>query len=535
MYKLLIIDDEPLVQVGLRSMIQFPELEIEICGVADNGQSGLELIEKEQPDIVLTDIKMPVMTGLEMIRKCRETYGYTYPAFLILTSYEDFNMAKEAISYQIVDYLVKLELSPDLLRKSLEKAISFLQENTKKTEKNPSFSSSELQGLKEKFFVRLLHNLYDSEEQFDSLRQDLAIPFSFKEYQCCYFELIGHDDEQMDLQKQIVLYSNSFHLMQDITNKYNPAYFVALDKKHGAIIFLYDEEALSDTTFSTKETLRQVAQTLYNYYSVRLLCGIGNRVTEPLSIADSYQAARQAFRNTDSDSPISDINEANTEVSSKVVFNISVIKNDLTKAFSEYDAELLSQIITDMIQLFQEHSAGYVQALDGACNLLFLSISLLPNGEDVLSELFSDDEERYRSIYRQKTTEQVISWLTVFRDRLCEFFRSEKKEHKHHVVENVKKYIDSHITGRLSLNDVSNVYGISPSYLSSLFKKYNDMGYSEYVTFRKISTAKQMMSEGNLRIYEIADSLGFESAFYFSKVFKKVEGISPTDYMNSRS
>lgn len=98
----------------------------------------------------------------------------------------------------------------------------------------------------------------------------------------------------------------------------------------------------------------------------------------------------------------------------------------------------------------------------------------------------------------------------------------------------MKKYIKSHLSDKLSLNDVAALYGISPNYLSSLFKKYNNCGFSEYITECKIAQAKKMMNEENRKIYEIADMLGFESAFYFSKVFKKLEGISPSEYMNKK-
>jgi two-component system response regulator YesN len=99
-------------------------------------------------------------------------------------------------------------------------------------------------------------------------------------------------------------------------------------------------------------------------------------------------------------------------------------------------------------------------------------------------------------------------------------------------VDNVKKYIELNITQKLSLNEVATIYGISPNYLSALFKKYNSCGYSEYITEQKIAKAKRMLTEDNLKVYEVADALGFESAFYFSKVFKKVTGISPSEYLN---
>lgn len=90
MYQLLIVDDEPLVQAGIRSMLNWNEMNIEICGTAMNGQAALKIIEEKSTDIVITDIKMPVMNGLELAKTCRERYGDNCPYFIILTSYEDF-------------------------------------------------------------------------------------------------------------------------------------------------------------------------------------------------------------------------------------------------------------------------------------------------------------------------------------------------------------------------------------------------------------------------------------------------------------
>ena len=106
MYQLLIVDDEPLVQAGIRSMLNWNEMNIEICGTAMNGQAALKIIEEKSTDIVITDIKMPVMNGLDLAKTCRERYGDNCPYFIILTSYEDFQMARDALSYQVSDYLV---------------------------------------------------------------------------------------------------------------------------------------------------------------------------------------------------------------------------------------------------------------------------------------------------------------------------------------------------------------------------------------------------------------------------------------------
>ncbi|MCM1048476.1 MAG: response regulator [Clostridiales bacterium] len=536
MYKLLIIDDEPLVQAGIRSMLAWEELGINVCGIAPNGQVGWEIMEKEQPDIIITDVKMPVMSGLELLKKTRELYPHKdYPAFIILTSYEEFQMAKEALTYHAADYLIKIELTPETLKNSVLRAIDSISASAALSKQETELSSADLQMLREKFFIHLLHNLYDSPEQFKLLMHDLEIPFSYAAYQCCYFEMSNPSVDAMNIQKQIVLYTNSYQLLQKIAGKYLAkqqinAYFVTLDRNHGAIILLYSE--IPDTSNDTQiiSYLEQICASLTGYYQTSMKIGIGTIVSEPLSIADSYQSARAAFGSITEPSGIA--TASSIQPDSYMIFNLSLVKNDLSRAFSEYDETLLSSVLEQVIALFEEHPTHYVQALDAACNLLFLSISLMPNGETLLSSLFSDYSDGYRSIYRQNTTEQVINWLGQFRDRLCQSFIEHKKEHRHHIVDNVKKYIEIHVTQKLNLNDVATIYGISPNYLSSLFKKYNNCGYSEYVTERKIAEAKRMMQKGNVKIYEVADALGFENAFYFSKVFKKVEGISPTEYLN---
>ena len=155
MTKLLIVDDEPLVQIGIKSMLQWEELGIEICGTAMNGKAALEMIRQYQPQIVITDIKMPVMNGLELTKTCREEFG-PIPLFIILTSYEEFSLIKEAMSCQAVDYLVKLELDPPSLKTSVEKAMERLEELKARESFRQAPGQPTLLSYHDKFFMRLL-------------------------------------------------------------------------------------------------------------------------------------------------------------------------------------------------------------------------------------------------------------------------------------------------------------------------------------------------------------------------------------------
>ena len=112
---------------------------------------------------------------------------------------------------------------------------------------------------------------------------------------------------------------------------------------------------------------------------------------------------------------------------------------------------------------------------------------------------------------------------------------SNRRSGKDKLIFTIQQYIDGNLNGKLQLNEVAEVFGLSPAYLSVLFKKTTDTGFSEYVYTKKIDKAKEMLLSGDMKIYEVADALGFESAYYFSKVFKKVDGHSPREYIQNKS
>lgn len=540
MYKLLVVDDEPLIQVGIKSMVNWTELNIDLIGTAANGQAALKMIADGAPDIVITDLKMPVMSGLELIRNCRERYGSERPWFIILTSYEDFHMAKEALTYQVTDYLVKLELTPDALRE----AIGRVTERIQQSENRFVPVESIVHPFYDKFFIRLLNNLFESEEQFALQSRELNLDFHYKGYVCCYGEMMDCQaaplhaaPPALSMEKQLALFSSAMQMLKELSGKYRPAYGLSLDTRHFALIFCFGTGNGDDEPDSwvplMKTTLGSIRETLTKYYNISFRCGIGNLVDSPLAICDSYQHSRQACMDATPDQPIACFEDsAPRGLSIHASFNISLFKADLTKAFEEYDSEILTRILDSLCELFLAHPNHFVQVLDGACNILYLSISLLQDGERIVSDFFRDYPDGYRSIYRQTTVEQIVGWLEFFKGQLCALFEIRHRDYKNHIVTNVKKYINEHVTQRLSLNQVAAVFGISPNYLSQLFGKYNDLGFSGYINACKINESKRLLDEGNLKIYEVADMLGFESSFYFSKVFKKMEGVSPTEYLN---
>jgi len=534
MYKLLIVDDEPLVQVGIRSMIDWQQLNIEIVGNAGNGQIALNMINEHNPDIVLCDIKMPVMDGLELLKNVREKYGSFRPVFIMLTSYEDFHYVRESMAQKAFLYLLKLELSPESLEDSITKAIAYIEETMPSTTANSaSAQSNTLYSYKEKFLISLLNNLFENENQMHLQAESLRLTFSSQGYLCCFGAIRISNVLNLSKSEELTLRNNSINMLNELLSKQYTHYTISLDFAHFAIIFCLPQETDHDLiTEKIADSLKRISTSLANYYNVTLFCGLGTYVTSPMELSSSFQHSRITFRFADSANNIASFNDEKQLPHD--AFNMSIFSADLTRAFEDYSSDLLTSVIGTISGLLSEHQHHYVQAVDAASSILYMAISLLPNGEQELSELYKDVPEGYRSLYQQSSVSMVVKWLDAFCAKLCTLFDEKRKDYKNRIVLDVKNYVLENIGTKLSLNEVAANFGISPSYLSQLFSKYNDTGFNEFITIAKINSAKTMLKEENMKIYEVAEALGFGSEFYFSKVFKKIEGISPSEYLNKR-
>jgi len=405
MIKLLLVDDEPLVLVGLQTMIPWEEHGIEICGTARSGVHALEIIETRQPDIVIADIMMPQRSGLELMETCREKYG-RIPLFIILTCVEDFSHVKQAMSSQAVDYLIKLELTSKMLLQSINKALDILESLGRKPE-----TGFGMQAFYDRFFIDLLNNRFEGIEQLELRKAELDINLSYDAFVVCICQLDALASE--DSKQLMDLHNSTIRMVSETISKILPCYITALDLHKFTIIFCVDDTKNHYQLING--LLEQVVLLTKNYFSVNLSCSVGIKATSTLEIADSYSTAR------------------------------------------------ISQNEPDRVYPIHFYS---------------------------------------------------------------------KKSHAEQIVTQVKEYIRQNLDKRLSLNQVAIIFGFSPKYISQLFTKHAGCSFIEYINVEKIARAKELLLMNNAKVYEISEQLGFESSFYFSKVFKKHTGLSPRDYMN---
>ncbi|MBO4458827.1 MAG: response regulator [Butyrivibrio sp.] len=426
MYKILIVDDEPLVQIGLKTMLTKEHADaVEIIGTASNGKEAWDIVEFSKPDIVIADIRMPVMTGLELLEKTHDKYG-NIPAFIMLTAYEEFEMARKAIHGEAVDYLVKLELNSETLSGALNKAFQRLDEASGPETSEVSSSGASLEDLRQKFIIKLFNRLFSNEEDLYAEARALEMELNYNRYIVVSAEITnGCGIDVSSGSDTLGIYSSSIAMAKEIISKHAPCSVVSIDLKHFAVVFYFTEDTpIAETMDIITEALENAKVMITSYFKTVISFGIGSAVSSPMDISVSYGEAKTAQAQTDDTTPI---------------------------------------------RLFS-HIVG-----------------------------------------------------------------SNRRSGKDKLIGTIQEYIDSNLGGKLQLNEVAEVFGLSPAYLSVLFKKTTETGFSEYVYTKKISKAKEMLLSGDMKIYEVADSLGFESAYYFSKVFKKVDGHSPRDYIHSKS
>lgn len=525
MLKVLIADDEPLVQIGLKSMIDWNALGFEICGTASNGKAACQLIEEFMPEIVIADVQMPCLSGLELAKKCRETYG-RLPVFIILSGYEDFHYAREALSFQAIDYLIKIDLTPEILVKALDDARSAVASVLNK-HTLPDMESLNRMLFSQRFYIQLLNNLFENETQCKTQAVSLNIRLDYSFYCAAQVEMKTDGEKGTSS-----LYTSTLHMFEELIEKYISCRVIPLDSRFFAVLFYSICQDAGLLRQEIASALSRSCSMIFHYYSVTLSASIGRIVSDIMEVSTSYYDAKQISSYASESQNILFFDDMPDSGSLHNVFNLSIFRKDITRAFEELDEHALSKTLDSIIGLLLKERVNMAQAMDVSGSILHFTLTLLSNGTETADRIFESQPDGYRSLYRQKNVKSVIAWLQTLKQGLCKEFQSRPVSQKNFLVENTKKYIEEHLTERISLTDLSECFHVSPNYLSQLFKKYTDTGVSKYISQKKIEASMELLKQPELKIYEVADRLGFENAFYYNKVFKRVTGVSPKEYRN---
>lgn len=524
-YKVILVDDEEEVIDVIERKIHWDMLGFDVVGSANNGVKALELVEKLQPDVVITDIKMPYMDGLELSRRLNNDYQNIH--IIIFTGFDEFEYAKEAVHLEIEEYMLKpinaLELSDCLKR--VKNSLDKEREEKLNVEKLANYFNASLPVLQTNLFVSLIEGRV-SESDYEKFLVAYQIDMKGPLYCCAVFHTSEH--HVPDGMNPLLLSMSVEQQIKDrIADTWKCKVFTYLGNTV-LIIEIVSEDAMAELTDACDRFCRWA----YRVMGAVVTAGIGRVCDSLLNINNSYEGAREA-------------------VSYRVLYgtqraiNIAEIAPKEQKAAVQYED-------ANMHELIKSIYLGKRDAIEGAVHdeieKLHRSAQTMNRYKLTLMEMvgtfyrfcannFIDFDNFSGGISNpyEKVPEMdevtLTAWLIDTSMAIGEELKNARNNTSRRMVTDAQNMVvDRYMEPDLSLDTVCSELGVSNSYFSSVFKKETGKAFISYLTDYRMDHAANLILETNEKSYKIAEQVGYQDANYFSYVFKKRFGMSPSKY-----
>ncbi len=525
MYRIMIVDDEPLILAGISSLLDWEDYQCRIVGKASNGCQALKLAQQQKPDIVITDIKMPAMDGIQFMREAIE--GGSHASFIVLTNLEEFSLVKEAMHLGAVDYLVKLELEEKSLVGALKKAMERCDYNRRKgLMGEEEFSQDTLEEKIQNYFRKIL--VYDDHVQAgepllgiirERFKHVAVMLINFNYGYEGFSPAFTRED-----QKKVMGFA------ENIINGMVKGFFehsCLLRRDQNGFVLVLSLEGQKEYERQIQVMSCKFRQVMKDYFEAPISIAVSSPEGE---LEDLLYQAMSAMNQTYYEGSehvvfYSKLCEKDEKHSSN--FNINFLKKDTEAAVAHNDSRQFGLIMDQVISLFEECMPARPQAVNACSNLYYFILSLIENRED---NSFPYDVDIISHLNRLDSLKSILRWLEGFRDEIIKVLESSREIRVDKHVEMAQKYVAKHYQEKISLSQVAAALNLSSGYLSSTFKKQTGIRFSDYVTEVKIHKAKELIGTHQYMMYEISDMLGFDTQYYFSTVFKKITGLTPKEY-----
>lgn len=501
MVKVLVVDDE----VPIRQWLEFCIGRMEgyqITGTAANGAEGYSSFRKNMPDIIITDIRMPVMDGLEMLKLIRSLN----PAVItvVLTSHEDFEYARQAMKYGASEYILKTEITEESLKQLLDKAGSGLKESP--------------QSGKEKVLEEISNRNHYLRSLVLSRHAGLVTEAMLREYD---IPLERTDFVAIDVMTtEAELVKVTLPEAGVLTN----AIKVPLDLNHTIIVGNISRDCPRGIG-RRQELVYGLCRELYSQVPCKVGCSDIYENPGKLGVAmrQAYDRVKLSFYHEKerlfATQPVGHYQITNGE-KYKILFSKELVNQNYQKAIQIKDdmmAEVRREEVTDI---------EYLKKL-----YLFFLTSLFHITRDNVEKV----EAQLEVIGQDIMNAQSLNGLDRVMEEVFEIhgYSGIRNEEYTAPIRNAIRYMEEHYPESLALSDVAGHVGLSAEYLSRLFKEETGVKFVVYLNNLRLKHALRLLESTNLKVYEVAEQVGYSNLSYFSTVFKKNFGQNPFDYKNN--
>jgi two-component system, response regulator YesN len=529
MFNIMIVDDEPAIRKGLTSFIDWESYGCKISAVAIDGVDAVEKLEKAEPDIVITDIKMPEMDGIELSKYIYNKYPHIKT--IILTAYDDFDYSQSAIKYGVVDFVLKLTSTSKIIE-AIEKAKALIikeKENAARIKALESELSYQMKEVQEHLILHLIKHIETDQEKILK-RMDLL---NIKLTHYCAVVLMVDDDNASSQPHSSILSLNN--LVASMLADYR--HYIATVSMNQLCVFI-DLTSPTGYTDSTPKIFSIFSEMIYimdNLEKTGVNIGISSNHDRIDEAADAYNEAMLALSDRF-------YNIAKIHIHSGRIDDS--LDNSAIKLQEHFDAIIehaksgmfteTAYMLADMFKTFKSIHVPIETIKSISLQLLVAIDRLTPKDRHLDISISSSCNDRYLGIWHSKTTADIHEILEKSITSAI-VAASNIPLSNNTIVKEIEKYILNHYKDDINLTTIADHVHMNGSYLSRLFKKETGININEKISYTRIEKAKELLGSTDMKIYEIAEQVGIKNPTYFSILFKKCTGSYPNNYKSCKA
>ena len=522
MYKVFLVDDEIVVREGIRSNFPWDETDFVLAGEAPDGEIALSMLQDVKPDILITDIRMPFMDGLELCRQVSRTMPWVY--IIILSGYDDFAYAREAISLGVKEYLLKPVSGQELLG-VLERIAGRIQEDKRQQASLNAYReqlASSSRFLKEK----LLTELYDGANGDRILKSARSMQMNLlaNHYLVMMLSPLPEPDSAEDM------FSAQSVLERLAEGSGGTAH---LSRGYGGFTLL----VLGDNAADLEERAYGLAQAaqydVERSAGVKLLVAIGADVGDLRDIPKSLTDARRIMEKLRSGKAENDPRRIMGAQDEPPEAEFRLSENmDAAPLAEQLKYATVGDVDTILSHYVQSFGDGAAQSVMMA-NYFFVEIMLAATR--IIRESEGNPQEVIPAAFRTQnsmiTVDEVLPLCRDMLERAIAFRDSRGSARYGSVIRKARAFIEEHYAdSNVTLHDVAAHVALSNNHFCTVFSQEMGVTFTEYLTAARISRAKELLATTSMRTSDVAYAVGYNDPHYFSYLFKKNTGLSPRDF-----
>ena len=527
-YKVILVDDEAEVIDMIEKKIHWNDLGFEVAGSATNGVKALELVEKLQPDVVLTDIKMPYMDGLELSRRLNREYPNIY--IMLCTGFDEFEYAKEAVHLEIKEYMLKpvnaTELSESLT--NLKHTLDREREEKLNVKKLNDYFQEVLPKLQSNFFISLIEGRVEKRD-YERFLQAYQVDMKGPLFGCVIFHTSeNHVPEGMN--PLLLSMSVEREIKQRLMDQWNCQEFIYM----GNTLLILELDVEDEITQIT-DACDRFCRWAYRIMGAVVTAGIGTVCDSLYEISLSYERAREAvsYRVLYGTKRAINIGEIVPKEQIKPVQSEESRMQTLLRAIRIGDSAEIERAAHEEMEKLHKNTETMSQYNLATMEIVSGFFKFCTDNSLDFNKISGNMQNIYEKV-SQMDESSLTAWIVQMSETISEKLKCARNSSARRLIVEAQNIVkERYMEADISLDEVCAVLGVSNSYFSSVFKKEAGKSFISYLTDYRMDIAAEMILNTDEKSYTIAEKVGYLDANYFSYVFKKKFGVSPSKYRAS--